>query len=150
MNKLKQKLYSHCMQFLTDRIAAIEKIMEDCQQAANSETKTTAGDKHETNRALMQLDRENHAVQRVTALQDLQQLKSIDLQQVHEEVSLGSVIKTDSGNFFIAVSVGKVIIAGEMFYIVSPESPIGKAFWGAEEEDEIFFRKRKYEVLAVF
>ena len=150
MNQLKQKLYSHCMTFLTDRISAIDAIMEECQQAANSETKTTAGDKHETNRALMQLDRENHAVQRVTALQSLTQLKRIDLSQEHEEAVLGSVIRTDRGNFFLAISVGKVVVDGLMFHVVSPESPIGQAFLGAEEEDEIFFRNRKYEVTAVF
>ena len=84
MHPIKQKLHAHCLQFLTDRIAAIDKIMEECQRAANSESKTTAGDKHETNRAMMQLDRENHAVQRVSALNGLATLRTIDLNKEYD------------------------------------------------------------------
>ena len=150
MHPIKQKLHTHCLSFVSERISAIDTIMEECQNAANSETKTTAGDKHETNRAMMQLDRENHAVQRVSALHDLNTLRSIDLNKEYEEADFGAVIRTDRGSFFLAVSVGKAHIDGEMFYIISMDSPVGQALLGAEEEDTIFFRDKEYEILAVF
>ena len=150
MHPIKQKLHAYCLKFLSDRLSAIDKIMDDCQRAANSETKTTAGDKHETNRAMMQLDRENHAVQRVATLHGLAKLRAIDLNQEHEEAELGAVIRSDKGSFFLAISAGKTMIDDELFYIISIDSPIGQALLGAEQEDIIFFRDREYDILDVF
>ena len=150
MHPTKQKLHAYCLQFLSDRLSAIDKIMEECQRAANSETKTTAGDKHETNRAMMQLDRENHAVQRVAALQGLAKLRTIDLNKEYEEAEFGAVIRSDNGNFFLAISAGKTHIDGELFYIISVDSPIGQSLLGAEPEDIIFFRTREYDIEDVF
>ena len=149
MQTFKRQLHAHCLTLLTRRIAAIDTIMAECQAAANSESKTTAGDKHETGRAVAQLDRENHAVQRVAALKSLERLRAIDLGQHYDEAETGALIETDKGYVFLAISAGKVDLNGKLCRLVSIESPFGQAFLGAEEGDQIHFRGQDYEVLAV-
>ena len=149
MMTLKRRLHAHCLKVLTDRIAAIDAIMAECQEAANSESKTTAGDKHETGRAVAQLDRENHAVQRISALKSLDLLRSIDLGLLFEEADTGALIHTDRGYIFLAISAGTIEIDGQMCRLVSVDSPFGQSFLGAEEGDDIQFRHQDYEVLTV-
>lgn len=150
MQPLKLKIHTHCVDFLKKRIAAIDTIMKNCQDAANSESKNSAGDKHETGRAMAQLDRENHAVQRVAALNTLAQLRSIDLSRSFEEADTGAIIRSDKGSFFMAISAGKIELDGELIHLISVDSPIGQALLGAEEEDTIRFRNRDYEILEIF
>ena len=149
MKELKRSLHAHCLSLLTERIEAIDTIMAVCQEAANSESKTTAGDKHETGRAVAQLDRENHAVQRVSALKSLSLLRAIDLSRIYQEADTGALIHTDQGYVFLAISAGKIELDGISCRLVSIDSPFGQAFLGAEEGDDIHFRGRDYEVLAV-
>ena len=149
MLDLKRQLHAHCLSMLQKRIEAIDLVMAACQDAANSESKTTAGDKHETGRAVAQLDRENHAVQRVAALQSLQALRHIDVGRRYDEADTGALLHTDKGYIFLGISAGSIELNGESCLLVSVDSPIGQAFLGAEEGDFIQFREREFEVLAV-
>ena len=60
---LKQQLYQYCWTFIEDRFKTIQNNIEELQKALNSETKSSAGDKHETGRAMLQLDREKLGLQ---------------------------------------------------------------------------------------
>ena len=72
-----------------------------------------------------------HAAEKLTAqlseaLKVKQSLTQINPELVAKNGSLGSVIYTNKGNFYIAASIGKVEIANELFFAISPASPIGK------------------------
>ena len=97
----------------------------------------------------MQLDRENHAVQRVKALQDLQQVRSLDIDKPRDTAEEGALLYTNNGIFFFAISAGKVVIEGQEVHIISISSPIGQAFYGAAEEEEIVFRNKEYEIIEI-
>ena len=138
------------MQFISEKLVTIKAAMDEAQEAANAESKGSAGDKHETNRAVMQLDKENQAVQHRAALQLQRKLREIDLSKEQEMAELGAVIRTDQGSFFLAISAGTATVDGESIMCISEDSPIGQSLYGAEEGDFIAFRKREYEILAVF
>ena len=55
----KDELYKKCVQIIENQILLAQQGIENAQQAANEETKSSAGDKYETTRAMMQIEIEN-------------------------------------------------------------------------------------------
>jgi transcription elongation GreA/GreB family factor len=131
---------------LHDTVALLKKAMDDAQEAANSDTKGSAGDKHETGRAMMHLEGEKNAQQlgeKIKLLRVLQQIKpDVELQKIQ----LGSLVKTNQGNFFIAIPLAKVEIEEHSVFCISPASPLGKELMSCEKGAEFEFNGRKYRV----
>ena len=61
-------------------------------------------------------------------------------------IGTGSLIKTDKGNFFIAIPLGKM----EDVMVISAASPLGKEMIGKKNGDEVVFNKMKYKIEGIF
>ena len=91
---LKEELYQLCLDYANQRLQNIEKTIQSNQKALTSETKSSAGDKHETGRAMLQLEIEK-AGQQLGAIQQMKEtLAKIDPSKTSEIISLGSLVKT--------------------------------------------------------
>ena len=55
---IKEKLFFHCKNYLQKRKNLLEQRKNELQLALTSENKSSAGDKHETGRAMIQIERE--------------------------------------------------------------------------------------------
>lgn len=55
---LSELLYAHCQKYIEAKRLLLEEQKKVLQGALMSESKSSAGDKHETGRAMVQLDRE--------------------------------------------------------------------------------------------
>ena len=145
---LKQHLHETCKSLVQDKITALQNNLKGFQDAANEETKSSAGDKYETGRAMMHLEKEKvaHALNEV-----LKQKKVLDQLGVkaQEEGSLGSLIETDKGYFFLSASLGKVAVDGLQIMCLSPVAPLGKAFLGTKKGDLITFNTVSYTIYAI-
>lgn len=141
---IKKELYLYCLSIAEDRIVSLQHILKETQQAANNETKSSAGDKHETGRAMAQLETEKLTTQLSEALKIKQSLTQINPELVAKNGSLGSLIYTNKGNFYIAASIGKVEIANELFFAISPASPIGKLLLTKKEKETFSFNGNEY------
>lgn len=108
------------------KITASKKAMDEIQEAINSESKSTAGDKHDTSRELLQQERNKAAQQ----LDQMIKMKSIfgKLDQVKgDKVGFGSLLETDLGWVFIGLPLGKVNLeSGQELICVSAVSPMAK------------------------
>ena len=51
----------------------------------------------------------------------------------------GSLVRTDRGNFYVAIGIGKVTLDGEVYYCVSVGAPLVRAMLGKEVGDEVTF-----------
>jgi len=122
---VKQQLLDRCKVFVQERITSAEQAIELAQASANEETKSSSGDKYETGRAMAQLEIENNSRQLAEANKLKQTLDHIPIEQKGTYVQLGSLVYTDNGNYFIAISAGRLIVDGVPFYAVSQESPVG-------------------------
>ena len=71
--KLKQDLCHQCQAFIDNRLRTIQKTINEIQESLTSETKSSAGDKHETGRAMLQLEREK-AGNQLAEIQKINQL----------------------------------------------------------------------------
>lgn len=146
---IKTALHQHCLLLAEDRITSLQHILKEAQQAANNETKSSAGDKHETGRAMAQLETEKLTAQLSEALNIKENLAQINLNLTNNTVVLGSVVYTNKGNFYMAASIGKVTIENEVFFAISPASPIGKLLLTKKEKESFSLNGNAYTILAV-
>ena len=63
MSKFKQKLLQACSDHLKEKINSLNSIINEVYESSNSESKSSAGDKHETTKAMMQLELEKLGTQ---------------------------------------------------------------------------------------
>ena len=144
LNQLKPQLYQECKTIIDERISSLKNILQETQNAANNETKSSAGDKHETGRAMAQLETEKLNAQLGEALKVKQTLATINPIQLASNIVLGSVVFTNKGNFYIAISIGKIEIDNEQFFAISPASPIGKLLLTKKEKESFSFNGNTY------
>ena len=105
---LKLALYQFCQANVDERSARIQSQIKELQTALDSETKSSAGDKHETGRAMLQLEREKLG-QQLAEVQDLNRvMQKIDISSKKTAAALGSLVKTTKANYFLAISAGGV------------------------------------------
>jgi len=146
--KIKQQLYQNCLEFVDERLNTVTNIMDSNKKALFSETKSSAGDKHETGRAMLQLEMEK-ASQQLTSINQMKGvLQKLTIDYNSDIISLGSLIVTDKANYFLAISIGKITIDSSDYYAVSTNSPIGKQLLGKHIGEVILFNNA--EILDIF
>jgi transcription elongation GreA/GreB family factor len=146
--KLKHKLYTHCVEIISAKLNTINALLNDAQESANSETKSTAGDKHDTARAMAHLETEKNATQ----LAEINKLKKVlpylENHKTGKTVDLGSLVLTDSGYYYISISLGKIEIANDSYFAISAMTPIGKLLIGKKAGDTLKFNGKKITINA--
>lgn len=147
--KIKEVLYLQCVNFVENRFQTIQNTISEIQESLTSETKSSAGDKHETGRAMLQLEREKAGNQLAEIQKIRDYLSKIVISKSSGFVGLGSVIFTDKNNYYIAISAGELKVDNTIFYAISPNTPIGQLLMGKTKGDTINFRGQisKIEIL---
>jgi hypothetical protein len=146
---IKQRLLEHCQQYVQQRLETVGQALDAARQAANEEDKSSVGDKYETGRAMMQLEQEKLAVQLAEAQQLQTVLDRIPLEKASPSIAEGSLAITSQGNYFIAISAGKLELDGKLYYLVSLASPIGGALSGHSGGATVPFRGGQVSILEV-
>jgi len=144
LSKIKIALYQECSSITKQRVLKLKATLQDVQNAANNETKSSAGDKHETGRAMAQLETEKLSAQLSEALKLEQVLQQINPKQKHQTIGLGSLVISNNGNFYVSVSLGKIEIDNEIYFAISSASPIGQQLTGKKPTDSFSFNGTQY------
>ena len=139
---IKEKLFFHCENYIQKRKNLLEHRKNELQLALTYETKSSAGDKHETGRAMIQIEREKLGNQLLLLEKEFQKLRSLKNHYITGIVSLGSVVRTDKENFYIALAAGPCDIEIHTYYCISPTSPIGKLLLGKKAKEHINFNSK--------
>ncbi|MCY7356283.1 MAG: 3-oxoacyl-ACP synthase, partial [Rudanella sp.] len=142
---IKQALYAQCLTYVQERIRTATEAMQSAQESANSESKSSAGDKYETGRAMAQLERDRHAQLLADAKRMLGDLEKINPETTTTVVVPGSLVDTSRGTFFLAISAGKLTREGADYFAVSVASPIGTLLMGKHVGETVVFNKMGYE-----
>lgn len=147
---VKAQLYLYCVDYIESRIAAIRTTIEDAREAANNETKSSAGDKYETGREVMQQEIDMNLV-RLNELNTLKQtLERITSDKKTDRVAPGSVVLTSNGNYYMAISAGAPTINSERYYAISAASPIGKLLSGKMAGETFSFNGKPFTIEHVY
>lgn len=124
----KSKLLDAVKSKLAEKIQKFEKLIEDTR-ASNNDTKSSMGDKYETGREMLQQEINNLQRQLNETLNQQALLQKVNADS-SEKVQSGALIETEKGLFYIAASVGEIIVDNRKIMTVSGESPLAKAMAG--------------------
>lgn len=147
---IKEELYKQCITYVNNRLQTIEEIISSNQKALQSETKSSAGDKHETGRAMLQLEMEKAGQQINGVVKMKETLSKINLKGSSEVAHLGCVIKTTKASFFLSISAGELIVNNENYFAISVSSPIGRILLGKKEGNTFVFNMTKQTIKEIF
>lgn len=131
------------------KIKELNSILNDAQEAANNETKSSAGDKHETGRAMAQLETEKLTTQLTEALKIEQTLQQINPNIVNQQISLGALVITNNGDFYLAAGLGKIEIDNTLYFVISTAAPVGQKLIGLTKNNSFTFNDKKYNIIDV-
>lgn len=141
-----QRLKTH----LNSKVAQCEAEVSEMSTSRDSATKSSAGDKHETGRAMMQIELENHMQQLAKARNAWADFSQIDFSKKFTAVASGALVLSNQGAFLMAVAAGKLESEGKSCFSLSLTSPLGQALLGKKEGDEFQFMERLYRIEGLY
>lgn len=133
---------------INTKIGIVKKELDSISDAKFNETKSSAGDKFETSREMMQQEEDKLSA---NLKQLLLQQKELDLIKIKPEnrVNIGALVSSNLGLYMIAVGLGKVNFNNKTFYVISPISPVGKLLLSKKVGDLITFNSRNIQILNI-
>lgn len=146
---LKNSLYNRCIEYVDEKIKNASDAIENAQRSANEETKSSVGDKYETGRAMLQMERNKFEIQLKESLRLKEFLNQINIKKEHKIIQPGSIVKTETGNYFIAINAGRQQIKKDMYFTISLASPIGRELADKRQNDYYCFNGKKIKILEV-
>lgn len=127
----------------------LQKILDELKESGANETKSTAGDKHETALAMLQIEQENKRAQLQEVLNQQAVMEKIDPSLSASLVVNGSLIKTNKGYLFISTALGKAVVDEINVIAISPKSPLGQMIMGSKEGDAVLINQTTYLIESI-
>lgn len=149
MTELKKQLHQLCVDFVKQRMDNAQQAIISAEQSAAQDTKSSAGDKYETGREMLQQEKDRGMAQLTEANKLLIAINRISTAGKSVKVEEGSVVKTNNGNFYIAISAGVLTIEDESFFAISAAAPIGAQMLGCKAGDEFGMNGKVYTISAL-
>lgn len=150
MNQIKEELIKACREYVDECIHTAEQAIQDARESANDDTKSSAGDKFETGREMMQQEIDRNRKQLEEAKKMKVAMEQVEAYQSSDIVHVGSLVVTNLGSFFISISRGQIQIEGTTYFAISPVSPIGQLLMRQKIGHEFQFNGKNIKVEAIF
>ena len=145
----KAEIHAVILQHLEERMEQGRKDYLLAKESRDSDTKSSAGDKFETGREMMQREMDKISASLDMLKGQLAQMKRIDIHENPMRVGLGSFIETDAENYYLSVGLGKLNCSGTPFYAISADSPLGELLVGKQTNEIIELRGRKITIKSI-
>ncbi len=149
-NTIKEDLYRISQDFLEKRVNTLKEAILDSRKSSWEDTKSSAGDKYETSREMIQGEISQNSRQLEEAQKlflVLEQMKNTDSST--GTVVVGSLVKTSHANFYIGIPVGIVEWEQNKYALISSSSPIGLFLMGKKEGDKFKFNDKSYLIQTI-
>jgi transcription elongation GreA/GreB family factor len=148
--KLKQEIHRKILTHFEEKTASLESSIRELQLSANDETKSSAGDKYETGRAMVHLEIEKLAQQIRTITNARRFAASVNVSSIADMVRPGAIVETTIGDFFYLVNAGEFLIEGKKLTSISAESPLGKLLRNQSKGTELNLNGKQVRITEVF
>lgn len=146
----KHQLKQFCQQSIEERIDAVKDAMKNAQDAANSEEKSSAGDKYETGRAMGHLQKDMHAGQLAGYMKEKAGLHAVNTGVIYKHISAGAFVQAGTIAFFIAAGLGKQSVGGQSIFFISPHAPLAAQLQHKKTGDKFSFNSKELFITDVF
>lgn len=149
MLSIKQQLHNLCLAYIQNRLDTAQLALEMANSSANEDTKSSAGDKYETTREMIQQEIDKHSAAISEAIKQKQLLQLINPERKTEKIQPGSLVKTDKNTFYISISAGALTLDGAKYMAVAAFSPIGQQMIDKQAGDSFVFNTVKHQIIEV-
>jgi len=130
------------------RLEALRSEQVQLEESKGSATKSSAGDKHETGRAMMEQELTRIQGQIESTRKQLNEVGQMPTNPMNEVV-WGAAVKTKQGIYFVSVPLGRVKESEEPLFAISAGSPLGQLLLGKKAGDSVSFRGNTFDVFEV-
>ena len=145
----KSKIVAEIDILLKKKIAELERTINEVQQSANQESKSSMGDKYETGRAMAQNEVFMLQTQLAALKQDFETINSIDFSISVDKVIQGSLVETGTGWFLLSIGLGKIAVDGKSLFCISINSPLGQVLKGKAVGDVYAMNGRNTSISSI-
>ncbi len=140
---IREELVKSCRDYIAGKVIVLNTAMQGLSEDLENESKSSAGDKYETGREMINIEWNKLSTQ----LNEFKRLNTV-LDRLEKQsngaiVSMGSVVKTDQANYFISIPAGLIKIDGEDYYAIGIHSPIAQGLLGRKPGQQFEFRGQK-------
>lgn len=139
MSNLKSTIINTLIEQIDEKLSYLNNHSKDLNDALTSETKSTAGDKHDTSRAMIHLEQEKIQHQFSKIQQQRYQLLNFKEITSTEIIGLGNIILTPQNTFLLGVGLGKQVLNGKVVFCIGAETPLAAQLLGKKVKDEFYF-----------
>jgi hypothetical protein len=144
----KEEIIGVCIEQVQTKLVRLRSSMRELQQANADNTKSTAGDKHETARAMVHLEQEKLGNQLTIEEGIFNDLQRMEIQPC-EQAQFGTLITTNKGMFLLGAPCGKVMLKTGFVFGVSMQSPLAKAMLGKKQGDKAVVNGNDFSIQSV-
>ena len=142
-------IYKSTLEALNNKINDLRLILQESYPSMFDDSKSSAGDKHETALAMAQLEQEKLTKQLNILLLQEASMKVIDPSLKHQKITIGSLVETDKGWYYFSISLGQLICQNNAFFALSLEAPLGQIMRGKVAGEQVIFNGMITEIIGV-
>jgi transcription elongation GreA/GreB family factor len=146
---LRAFLWDYCSDFVKERTSRLQKAIKDLEADLGNETKSSAGDKYETSREMInaEINKLQNQLQEFKKLNQV--LNIVSNRNSSPKIQLGSVVKTSQANYYLAIPAGKINFQDETYFAIGINSPIGQLLMGKQVGEKLVFQQKEFVVVEV-
>jgi hypothetical protein len=146
----KKIIHAKCLEIIELKLNDLQTEILELNQSVQNETKSSAGDKHETGRAMIQQEID-FANQRLKELQITESdFKKINPTIENKLINVGSLIETNIGLIYFTIALGKLKLNNLEVNVLSIQSPIGKLLKGKNVGDKIILNGKEIIIHSIY
>ena len=145
MKSTKSQIQANLRSILENTLEEARREYLLAKESRDSDTKSSAGDKFETGREMIQREMDKLSALVDNTLNSIAKLDRIADLPASMVISEGSLVETDQETYFISIGYGKL----DSIYAISIESPLGDELKGKRVGDRIEMRGRNITIKSI-
>jgi transcription elongation GreA/GreB family factor len=145
MKSKKSKIHANLRSILEKTLEEARREYVLAKESRDSDTKSSAGDKFETGREMMQREMDKLSALVDNTLQSLNKLDRLANLPQASVITEGSLVETDQETYYLSIGYGKL----DTVYAISIESPLGVELKGKRVGDNVEMRGRKITIKTI-
>jgi len=147
--EFKEALFEKVLASQSSKLQELSAQISANRENLGSATKSSAGDKHETGRAMLQLEQEKLGKSYAEAERVMQLLLRVPIEKSYNQIKVGSLFETNNGLFLLAASYGKISHAEDDIFVLGPSAPLSQMLLSKSPGDEIIWQEKRICISAV-
>lgn len=151
MNTIPQKkdIHQKLRALVDNKVQDYQEMVESLEESRNEDTKSSAGDKFETGREMMQREIDRVTDQLDQAVHNRKTLSMIDVDRHCTVGVIGALISSDGGVYYLSIAHGKLELNDQIIYAISVKSPLGILLLGRGVGEIVEINGRKIKITSI-